>query len=236
MRFIKVLALGLIVAIVTLGIWVAAAFFDDDEPAILQKSSPTPQVMASTVTPVTATPTPRPNPTATAALSPTPLATSTPTPAPPTLLVPTVVPLEVKFGDGIGYSMDTGVVVRAAPKSGSQQVATLDFWEEVQIARVVDGQMWFNYNQYISPFGSFAKTVDDWYELKEGGYVYSAFIFVPKEGEASPFVSGKRWVEVDRDDQVIHAYVDGKERGISSTGWCWTALDAYTARRVRGAD
>ena len=111
-------------------------------------------------------------------------------------------------------------------------MTTLDFWEEVQIARVVDGQMWFNYNQYISPFGSFAKTADDWYELKEGGYVYSAFIFVPKEGETSPFVSGKRWVEVDRDDQVIHAYVASKEVLQAPVGvglpWTPTPLGEYS--------
>lgn len=160
-----------------------------------------------TLTPTqTSEPTPTPVSTPTPELSPTPV--PTPTPEQTLLASP---PPEVEFEEGFGYPVDDDIVVRACPSSTCQKVETLKFGEEVQILDSVKGEMWLNRNQGISPFGSFPEWVEDWYELENGGYVYSAFIFIPKEDESSPFASGEKRVEVDRDDQILHAYVDDKE-------------------------
>lgn len=111
----------------------------------------------------------------------------------------------------LGIQWIDGIAIRACPSSTCQQVDTLKFGEETQILGEAKGEMWLNRNQSISAFGSFPEWVDDWYELENGGYVYSAFIFIPKEDEPSPFASGEKWVEVDRANQILHAYVDGEE-------------------------
>ncbi|OGY27866.1 MAG: hypothetical protein A2Z42_02150 [Candidatus Woykebacteria bacterium RBG_19FT_COMBO_43_10] len=129
--------------------------------------------------------------------------------------------------------MDNGVVVRAAPTSESQQVGTLGFGEEVKILSVVNGQMWYNHNQYISPFGPFSDLADDWYEIEPGKYVYSAFVFIPKEGEPPPSVSCEnKWVEVDRANQTLHAFCDGVDIFQAPVGvglpWTPTPLGEYS--------
>lgn len=221
MRLVKALALGMAISAVMLGIWVVVAVIDSGEP----------ERRAVTATMIGATPTPSPTPILTPTPSPTPI--PTPVPTPTSEQTPMVAqPPEVEFKQGVGYSMDDGVVVRAAPTSESQQVGTLGFWEEVQITSVVQGQMWLNRNQYISPFGSFADWVNKWYELKRGGYVYSAFVFIPKPGEKSPSISCQnKWVEVYRSDQVLHAFCDGKDIFQAPVGigmpWTPTPLGEY---------
>ncbi|MDP2720470.1 MAG: L,D-transpeptidase, partial [bacterium] len=50
------------------------------------------------------------------------------------------------------------------------------------------------------------------------------FIFIPMPGELSPIVSGEKWVEVDRANQILHAYVDGREvfQAPIGVGLSWT--------------
>lgn len=48
---------------------------------------------------------------------------------------------------------------------------------------------------------------DNWYQV-EGGYVYSAFVFVPRAGEAWPLArEGTRSILVDIASQTLYAYV-----------------------------
>lgn len=127
-------------------------------------------------------------------------------PAPP--------PATEPLGNDVGLSMDSGVVVRAAPTSESPQVGELNLGQEVKILGLVSGQTWVNRNQYVSPFGSFPDWIDQWYEIEFGnvqhGFVYTALVFIPLPGERSPFVScGQKWVEANRANQVLHAYCDG---------------------------
>jgi len=165
-------------------------------------STPTPEPILTPVPTPEPTSTPEPTP----ELTPTP--ETTPTPEQTPMVTP---PPEVDFEAGFGYPLDDGIAVRACPSSTCQEVGTLKIGEETRILGEVTGEMWLNRNQNISAFGSFSEWVDDWYQLEGGGYVYSAFIFIPKEGEVSPLASGEKWVEVDRANQILHAYVNGEE-------------------------
>lgn len=211
MERIKTLVFGISVVLALLGILSVGAIIKNGDLGILQSPSPAVEVTVSSGVPPVATLVPTPSPTPRPTPAPTPVPTSAPTSAPTPQPTPPPPPIELPVGNGVGISMDAGVVVRAAPDSTSQQVGTLQLGEKVEIVGSVKGEMWLNRNQYISPFGGFADWVDKWYELKQGGYVYSAFVFVPQPGEASPFVSGERWVEVDRTNQVLHAYVGGED-------------------------
>jgi len=98
--------------------------------------------------------------------------------------------------------------------------------------------MWLNWNQSISPFGSFPNWVHKWYEIEldngKHGFVYSAFIFIPGQGEPSPFVTcGKKWVGVDRANQQLHAYCDDVDDDIFQAPvgvglWNATPLGEYS--------
>jgi len=218
---IKVGILGLTLTLFAVGVTFAAGVLDETESETLTGVvTPTPQVRAPTIIVRAPTPTPTAAPSPTPSPAPTPRPTPEPTPAPTPVPTPAPTPqptppppptVEWPVGNGSGTSMDEGVVIRAAPTSESEQVGTLKLGQEVKILEVVEGQMWLNHNQSISPFGAFSDWVTKWYRLEQG-YVYSAFIFVPQQGEASPFVScNQKWVEVDRTNQILHAFCDGAD-------------------------
>lgn len=214
------LILGLIGLIATAG---ATACSKEGSPTLeIEIGSYTPNPVEGTVTQtpeqneilITLVPdaSPSPEPTVYPSAVPTPTPTLVPTVFPsPT---PTQVPPETPIEEKVGIATDDSIVVRTSPTSESQEIGTLKLGEKVKILGEVEGQMWLNGNQSISAFGAFPDWVNKWYkvELENGknGFVYSAFIFIPKPGEASPFVSGKKWVEVDRANQILHAYVDGQ--------------------------
>ena len=232
MKSIKVLTLGISVSVVLFGILSVVAIVDNNDLGVLQTPSPAVEVTVSSGVPPVATLVPTPSSTSEPTPAPTPVPTSAPTSAPTPQPTPPPPPIELPVGNGVGISMDAGVVVRAAPDSTSQQAGTLQLGEKVEIVGSVKGEMWLNRNQYISPFGSFADWVDKWYELKQGGYVYSAFVFVPEPREPSPSVPcQKKWVEVDRADQVLHAFCDGVDIFQAPVGvglsWWPTPLGEY---------
>ncbi|MDP2720814.1 MAG: hypothetical protein Q8O75_02640, partial [bacterium] len=200
MKSITVLAFGISVVVALFGLLPVVAIIKNGDLGILQNSSPGVEVTVSSGAP--------------------PAATSVPTPSPSPTLVPTSTPsptVGIEFKEGHSYAIedpgcvvDCGIPIRAAPTSESRQVGTLQLGQEVEILGVIDGQMWLNWGQNIVAKDAFPSWTNKWYQL-EKGYIYSAFIFIPMPGELSPIVSGEKWVEVDRANQILHAYVDGRE-------------------------
>ena len=236
LKNLKVLALGISVSVAFFVIVAAVAIIKNDDLGVLQTSSPAVEITVSSGPPVaTLVPTPSPTPEPTPA--PTPVPTSTPTSAPTPR--PNPHPPIVEFEEGFGYVLDKpdctddcGIAVRAEPTSKSPQIGTLYLGDKVRILGIVDGQMWYNHNQSISPFGSFSNLADDWYEIAPGKYVYSAFVFALEPGEPSPSAPcQKKWVEVDRANQVLHAFCDGVDIFQAPVGvglsWWPTPLGEY---------
>jgi lipoprotein-anchoring transpeptidase ErfK/SrfK len=84
-------------------------------------------------------------------------------------------------------------------------VARLANLQEVNVLRAVKGERWIVGDQDWPM--AYQSWTDTWYQV-EGGYIYSAFVFIPKAGEASPFIrTTDRWIEVDLKTQTLRALV-----------------------------
>lgn len=205
--FLKRLLLGIVVLILSAIAVVSTAC--DEEAISAYRPTVTPTPVYETITPTpystpnptpTATSTPAPTPTPTPIPTPPPTPTPIPTPAPTPAPIPTSIPpAEILVRENVGYATDDGIAVRASPTSSSQLLGTLKYKEEVKILGQVEGESWIL---------SSRDWANKWYKL-ENGYVYPAFIYVPKSGETSPSISGEKWVKIDRSEKMLHAYVDG---------------------------
>lgn len=174
----------------------------------------------------TATPTPEPTPTPT----PTPAPTRTPTPEPP--------PLEVRADAAL--VVGDGVVVRSRPSTQTGEVVRrLRHLQEITILGAVVGEQWIVGDQTWPMVPH--RWTRTWYQV-EGGYVYSAFVFVPVPGETSPFIrsTAPRTIEVSLKTQrltvklgeeVIYAarVTTGKPGYETPTGtfWLWPGSRVY---------
>lgn len=154
----------------------------------------------------TATPTPTPTSTPTRTPTPTPTPTRTPTatPTPPPTATPTSPPAPAPVR-GAARVVGDGIVVRAQPTSASPAVRTLANLQEINLLGAVRGERWVVGEQdWPMAYQSWSET---WYQI-DGGYVYSAFVFIPEAGEAWPLArDGARSIVVDLASQTLRAYV-----------------------------
>jgi hypothetical protein len=106
-----------------------------------------------------------------------------------------------------GYTVNSGDFVFAAPTTSSAVVATLSYEQpltllgETRGERVVVGdQDWPMATQDWS---------DLWYEV-DGGYVYSAAVWIPGPGEVLPeqLAAGTRWVDINLSTQTATLLID----------------------------
>ncbi len=148
----------------------------------------------------TPSPTPSPTPTRTPSPTPTPAPTRTPAPTPAPVAVP---------ARGAAFIVGDGVAVRSAPSTATGQVVrTLANQTEVQIRGAVKGERWVVGDQTWAM--AYQSWTDTWYQLDDG-YVYSAFVFVPRPGEGSPFDrGGARSIQVDIASQKLQAFIGGE--------------------------
>lgn len=155
--------------------------------------SPTPTSPPPTPTP---TPTPRP-PTATPTPAPTATPTRTPTQPP--------VQAEAEPARGTAFAIGDGVLVRSLPSTkDGEAVRRLANLQELQLLGAVKGERWIVGDQdWPMAYQSWSNI---WYKV-DGGYVYSAFVFIPRPGESSPFVRGTRSIRVDIRTQTLRAFV-----------------------------
>ncbi len=176
-----------------------------DEPS-RAASSETPRPAATfAFDPVTATPSPSPSPTRTPSPTPSPSPTRTPSPAPtrtpePSITIPT---------QGAAFVVGEGVALRSAPSTSTGQILRrLGNLEEVQLLGAVKGER-FVVGDQDWPM-AYQSWTDTWYRV-EGGFIYSAFVFVPRGGESSPFArGGARTIEVDIRTQTLRALIGGQ--------------------------
>jgi hypothetical protein len=158
------------------------------------------------VTPaLTATETPSP----TATVSPTPTETPTPSPTPtasPTASPTPEPPVEVLADGAHGYVVTSQAVIHAQPSSTSGVVGGLRFQQQLVLLARVRGERFVVGNQ------DWPMAIQDWSNLwykVDGGYVYSAYVWVPRAGEVLPssLGGGERWVDVNLASQTLRAMV-----------------------------
>lgn len=119
---------------------------------------------------------PKPSPTA------TPPPTPTPKPTPPGTRA---------------FIVGSDVPVYREPTDASARIGTMWGGQEVRVKGPVAGPRWIIANQtwYIE----YQPWQDTWYELVSGGYVYAAWVFLPREGEILPWELAPRTIEVHVD-------------------------------------
>jgi hypothetical protein len=170
----------------------------DNEPLARVIITDTPRPAPSeTPTPVP-TPTPTPEPTPSPTPEPTPPPTPAPTPAPP--------PRPIEVRSGVGLVLGDGVVVRSEPTTqGNNVVRRLRNLEEVAVLGAVRGEQWVVGDQTwpMVPH-SWTRT---WYQV-DGGFIYSAHVFLPDSRAASPFIrGGDRRIDVSLSQQRLTVFV-----------------------------
>lgn len=166
-------------------------------PAPAPTSAPTPR------------PTPRPTPTPLPTPEVTPLPTAPPTPAPTARPAVTAAPAPTPVPAPLGAALvlGDGVAVRSRPTTQSGEVVRrLHNQQSVTLLGTVQGEQWIVGDQTwaMAPH-SWTRT---WYQV-EDGYIYSAFVFVPGAGEATPFVraTGERVIDVSVSTQRLQVLV-----------------------------
>lgn len=149
------------------------------------------------------TPTPAPTPTPEPTPSPTPVPTPAPTPVP----TPEPTPRPVEVRSGVGLALGDGVAVRSEPTTqGNNIVRRLRHLEEVAVLGAVRGEQWIVGDQdWPMVPHSWTRT---WYQV-QGGYIYSAHVFLPDPNAASPFIrsNAERRIDVSVSRQTLTVYV-----------------------------
>lgn len=157
-----------------------------------------------------ASPAPTPNsPSPTPSASPTPTETPTPSPTPtasPTASPTPEPPVETLADGAHGYVVTSQAVIHAQPNSTSGVVAGLRYQQQLTLRAKVRGERFVVGNQ------DWPMAIQDWSNLwyqVDGGYVYSAYVWVPRAGETLPsgLGGGERWVDVNLATQTLQAMV-----------------------------
>ena len=177
-------------------------------PAATSEATPTDLVTANRASDGTPSTDPPVRPVVEVTPEPTPEPTPVPTPA-PTAAPREAAPRVVSAAAGSGVIVGGAGATYTRPTTASTVVRRLADYTQVKIVRSVVGQNWIVGTQDwdIAP----QDWQNLWYELDDGSYIYSAFVYTPK-GEYSPFTarqSRNRMVLVDISDQAAYAVVDG---------------------------
>ncbi|MEX2081515.1 MAG: L,D-transpeptidase family protein [Dehalococcoidia bacterium] len=142
-------------------------------------------------------------PTLPPSVTPTDPPTATPTTPPTATPIPEVTPDPADRAVVVGSNIN----VWAEPRTGSGSLRVLQQGDVVTIVGEVAGQDWVidgqSWNIAAQPWQ------DSWFEIERGGYVYSAWLYQPGEGETLPgeLPLGERWLAVDTTNQVLTFYV-----------------------------
>jgi lipoprotein-anchoring transpeptidase ErfK/SrfK len=219
-------------------------------------STPAPSATAGPVTPVasrTATPAPTsapaPTPVAFVTPTPTPLPVPTPSASPTPTQSPTATPAptpapQPEDNTVLGYVVTGLATVQAEPSSDSAVVDTLSYEQplklisEVRGERVVVGDQ--DWPMAIQDWS------DEWFQV-DGGYVYSAYVWIPRSGDVLPdqLPGGVRRVDVDLstqtaslliDDQVVYtAPITSGKNGYETPTGVWHIVSQVTNETMTSA-
>ena len=163
-------------------------------PPPQQAAFATGQAATPTIGTVTPSPTASPSPTPSASPTPSPSPSPTPTASPsPT---PSPEPIQTLADGTHGYVVTSSAVVQAQPNTSSAVVAHLHYQQQLTLIASVTGEDVLKGNQtwYIAD----QSWRSQWYKV-DGGYVYSAWVWLPRPGEVLPaqLPAGNRWVDVN---------------------------------------
>jgi lipoprotein-anchoring transpeptidase ErfK/SrfK len=146
----------------------------------------------------------------TATSTPTPLAaTETPVPPPEDTPAPTQAPAPPpQITTGVSIIVGGPVRERSEPSTGNAETGTLYDGQSVHVAATVKGENWFVGSQtWVS---SIPDWTTDWYQLDDGGFVYSAFVFTLGPDETSPTRNAggaEKWIDVNLTNQTVSAMI-----------------------------
>lgn len=167
--------------------------------AAANATSPSPATASSTPA---VTPTPSPSPTPAATPSPSPSPTASPSPRP----TPSPAPIDTLTDGTHGYVVTSSAVVQAEPNTTSTVVAHLHYQQQLVLHATVRGE------RYVVGDQTWAMATQDWsnkwYQV-DGGYVYSAWVWLPRPGEILPsqLGPGAHWIDVNLATQTARLMV-----------------------------
>ena len=154
---------------------------------------------------------------------PTPVpATDTPVPPPEDTPVPTQPPAPPpQITAGASIVIGGPVRLRGDPSTANPETGALYEGQSVRIAATVKGENWLVGSQtWVS---SIPDWTTDWYQLDDGSFVYSAFVFTLLPDETSPTRSSggtEKWIDVNLTNQAISAMIGDQaiHVGLATTG------------------
>ena len=141
---------------------------------------------------------------------PTPVpATDTPLPLPTDTPIPTPEPPPPpQITAGTSIVIGGPVRLRGDPSTVNPETGTLYDGQSVVIAATLKGENWLVGDQtWVS---SVPDWTTDWYQLDDGSFVYSAFVFTLLPDETSPTRGtggAEKWIDVNLANQTISAMV-----------------------------
>jgi hypothetical protein len=141
---------------------------------------------------------------------PTPVpATATPLPPPEDTPIPTPEPPPPpQIVAGTSIVIGGPVRLRGDPSTTNPETGTLYEGQSVVIAAAVKGENWLVGSQtWVS---SIPDWTTDWYQLDDGSFVYSAFVFTLLPDETSPTRDAggaEKWIDVNLTNQTVSAMI-----------------------------
>jgi hypothetical protein len=149
-----------------------------------------------------------------ATVPPAPTPEDTPVPTPPTAVPPQITA-------GASIVIGGPVRLRGDPSTTNPETGTLYDGQSVRIAATVKGENWLVGSQ--TWLSSIPDWTTDWYQLDDGSFVYSAFVFTLRPDETSPTLNpggAEKWIDVNLTNQTVSAMVGDQaiHIALASTG------------------
>ncbi len=141
---------------------------------------------------------------------PTPVPpTETAVPPPPTNTpVATEKPIQPQITAGLSIIVGGPVRTRSDPSTVNPETGTLYDGQRVNVVAAVKGENWLVGSQdWLSTIPDWTT---DWYQLDDGSYVYSAFVFTLQADETSPTIDPggqEKWIDVNLTNQTVSAMI-----------------------------
>ena len=155
--------------------------------------------------------------------APTPVpATEPPAPTPEDTPIPTQPPApQPQITAGASIAIGGPVRLRGDPSTVNPETGTLYEGQSVRIAATVKGENWLVGSQ--TWLSSIPDWTTDWYQLDDGSFVYSVFVFTLRPEETSPTRNPggtEKWIDVNLTNQTVSAMIGDQaiHVALASTG------------------
>ena len=151
-----------------------------------------------------------------------PVATEPAAPPPEDTPVPTQPPApQPQITAGTSIVIGGPVRLRGDPSTANPETGTLYDGQSVRVVATVKGENWLVGSQtWVS---SIPDWTTDWYQLDDGSFVYSAFVFTLLPDETSPTRNtggAEKWIDVNLTNQTVSAMIGDQaiHIALASTG------------------